>query len=85
MEILIIYARGKVNDWNFKGRSRTVFTTHRYGDRQSFLESIMEKHEAGSASGLFNMMRNMGGSIGIAALATLVTQREQFHFWVLKR
>lgn len=24
-------------------------------------------------------MRNMGGSIGIAALATLVTQREQFH------
>lgn len=39
----------------------------------------MEKHEAGSASGLFNMMRNMGGSIGIAALATLVTQREQFH------
>lgn len=39
----------------------------------------MEKHEAGSASGLFNMMRNMGGSIGIAALATLVTQREHFH------
>jgi DHA2 family multidrug resistance protein len=39
----------------------------------------MEKHEAGSASGLFNMMRNMGGSIGIAALATLVTQQQQFH------
>jgi DHA2 family multidrug resistance protein len=39
----------------------------------------MERHEAGSASGLFNMMRNMGGSMGIAALATLVTQREQFH------
>lgn len=35
--------------------------------------------EAGSASGLFNMMRNMGGSIGIAALATLLTNREQFH------
>ena len=39
----------------------------------------MEKQEAGSASGLFNMMRNLGGSMGIAALATLVTQREQFH------
>lgn len=39
----------------------------------------MEKREAGSASGLFNMMRNMGGSMGIAALATLVTQRQQFH------
>ncbi|BAY30140.1 EmrB/QacA family drug resistance transporter [Nostoc carneum NIES-2107] len=35
--------------------------------------------EAGSASGLFNMMRNMGGSLGIAALATLLTNREQFH------
>jgi DHA2 family multidrug resistance protein len=41
--------------------------------------SGMEKQEAGSASGLFNMMRNLGGSMGIAALATLVTQREQFH------
>lgn len=35
--------------------------------------------QAGSASGLFNMMRNLGGSIGIAAIATLLTRREQFH------
>ncbi|MHC5851933.1 DHA2 family efflux MFS transporter permease subunit [Nostoc sp.] len=35
--------------------------------------------EAGSASGLFNMMRNLGGSIGIASLATLLANREQFH------
>jgi DHA2 family multidrug resistance protein len=34
---------------------------------------------AGSASGLFNMMRNLGGSFGIASLATLVTNREAFH------
>jgi DHA2 family multidrug resistance protein len=34
---------------------------------------------AGSASGLFNMMRNLGGSLGIAALATLLQNREQFH------
>ncbi|PPS39855.1 MDR family MFS transporter [Chroococcidiopsis sp. TS-821] len=39
----------------------------------------IEKEQAGSASGLFNMMRNLGGSIGIAALATLLTRREQFH------
>lgn len=39
----------------------------------------IEPEQAGSASGLFNMMRNMGGSIGIAVLSTLVTQREQFH------
>jgi DHA2 family multidrug resistance protein len=35
--------------------------------------------QAGSASGLFNMMRNLGGSFGIAAIATLLTRRQQFH------
>ncbi len=39
----------------------------------------IEKEQAGSASGLFNMMRNLGGSVGIAVLATLLTRREQFH------
>jgi DHA2 family multidrug resistance protein len=39
----------------------------------------LPKTQAGSASGLFNMMRNLGGSFGIAALATLLTQREKFH------
>jgi DHA2 family multidrug resistance protein len=39
----------------------------------------IEKEQAGSASGLFNMMRNLGGSMGIAALATLLTRREAFH------
>ncbi len=32
-----------------------------------------------SASGLFNMMRNLGGSVGIALLATMLTNREHFH------
>jgi DHA2 family multidrug resistance protein len=35
--------------------------------------------ESGSASALFNMMRNLGGSIGIALLSTLVTNREHLH------
>lgn len=35
--------------------------------------------ESGSASALFNMMRNIGGSIAIAALATVLTNREHFH------
>ncbi|HEY9743014.1 MAG TPA: DHA2 family efflux MFS transporter permease subunit [Coleofasciculaceae cyanobacterium] len=39
----------------------------------------IEPEQAGSASGLFNMIRNLGGSIGIAILATLMTRREQFH------
>jgi MFS transporter, DHA2 family, multidrug resistance protein len=39
----------------------------------------IEREQAGSASGLFNMMRNLGGSMGIAALSTLLTRREEFH------
>jgi MFS transporter, DHA2 family, multidrug resistance protein len=39
----------------------------------------IERENAGSASALFNMMRNLGGSIGIAALETFVAKREQFH------
>jgi DHA2 family multidrug resistance protein len=35
--------------------------------------------EAGSASGLFNMIRNLGGEIGTAAVETFFTKREQFH------
>jgi DHA2 family multidrug resistance protein len=34
---------------------------------------------AGSASGLFNMMRNLGGSVGIALTSALLTQRENLH------
>lgn len=34
---------------------------------------------AGSASALLNMMRNIGGAIGIAVLQTFLTKREQFH------
>jgi DHA2 family multidrug resistance protein len=32
-----------------------------------------------SSSGMFNMMRNLGGSVGIAGLATLLTSRENLH------
>jgi MFS transporter, DHA2 family, multidrug resistance protein len=39
----------------------------------------IEAENAASASGLFNMTRNLGGAIGIAALQTFLTKREQFH------
>ncbi|WP_168212905.1 MULTISPECIES: MDR family MFS transporter [unclassified Bradyrhizobium] len=35
--------------------------------------------DAAAASGISNMLRNLGGAIGTAVLATLVTKREQFH------
>ena len=43
----------------------------------------IEKENAGSASALFNMMRNLGGAVGIAVLQTFLTKREQFHSNVL--
>jgi MFS transporter, DHA2 family, multidrug resistance protein len=45
--------------------------------------SGIEPENAGSASGLFNMMRNLGGAVGIAALQTFLTKREQYHSNVL--
>jgi MFS transporter, DHA2 family, multidrug resistance protein len=43
----------------------------------------IEAENAGSASGLFNMMRNLGGAVGIAFLQTFLTKREQYHSNVL--
>jgi MFS transporter, DHA2 family, multidrug resistance protein len=45
--------------------------------------SGIEPENAGSASGLFNMLRNLGGAIGIALLQTVLTKREQYHSNVL--
>ena len=35
--------------------------------------------DAPAASGIANMMRNLGGAVGTAMLSTIVTKREQFH------
>src|SRR5215475_5051506 len=43
----------------------------------------IERENAASASSLFNMMRNLGGAIGIATLQTFLTKREQFHSNIL--
>jgi DHA2 family multidrug resistance protein len=40
---------------------------------------LIEPEQSGSASALFNMFRNLGGSIGIAMLATQLDLREKFH------
>jgi DHA2 family multidrug resistance protein len=45
----------------------------------------IEKENAGSASALFNMMRNLGGAVGIAMLQTFQEKREQYHSNVLNQ
>ncbi|MCD6008654.1 DHA2 family efflux MFS transporter permease subunit [Halomonas sp. IOP_31] len=37
-------------------------------------------HEVGNASGLFNVMRNLGGAVGLALLDTVRDVREDFHW-----
>lgn len=37
------------------------------------------KEEMGGASGIFNLVRNLGGSFGVAIGSTLLAQRSQFH------
>jgi DHA2 family multidrug resistance protein len=39
----------------------------------------IEKSQAGSASGLFNVVRNLGGAVGIAMVGAVLTWREHFH------
>lgn len=43
----------------------------------------IERENAGSASALFNMMRNLGGAMGIAILQTFLSKREQYHSNIL--
>jgi DHA2 family multidrug resistance protein len=45
--------------------------------------SGIEREYASSASALFNMVRNLGGAVGIAVLQTFLTHREQFHSDIL--
>jgi DHA2 family multidrug resistance protein len=37
------------------------------------------KEEMGNATSMFNLMRNLGGSVGIAASTTFLFRRQQFH------
>jgi DHA2 family multidrug resistance protein len=39
--------------------------------------------EVANASGLFNLMRNLGGAIGLAVIATLIQQRVPIHIAAL--
>jgi DHA2 family multidrug resistance protein len=41
--------------------------------------SYMPKRLTNSATGLINLARNIGGSTGIAAVATMLARRAQFH------
>jgi MFS transporter, DHA2 family, multidrug resistance protein len=41
--------------------------------------STIKKEEMGNATSVFNLLRNLGGSFGVAFVTTLLAQRSQFH------
>jgi DHA2 family multidrug resistance protein len=41
--------------------------------------SFMPREKIGAATGVFNLMRNIGGSFGIAGVTTVLARRAQFH------
>src|SRR5215472_10719733 len=41
--------------------------------------AFLKNEEIGNASGLYNLLRNIGGSIGISVVNTMVVRREQLH------
>jgi MFS transporter, DHA2 family, multidrug resistance protein len=41
--------------------------------------AFLKNEEIGNASGLYNLLRNIGGSIGISLVNTIVTRHEQLH------
>ncbi|MBV9551805.1 MAG: DHA2 family efflux MFS transporter permease subunit [Alphaproteobacteria bacterium] len=43
----------------------------------------LPQREQAAGSAIFNIMRNLGGSVGIAMLATFITFREHYHFSVI--
>ena len=45
--------------------------------------ATLARQDAGDGSAIFNMFRNLGGSVGIAILDTVTTRREQFHDWII--
>jgi DHA2 family multidrug resistance protein len=41
--------------------------------------ATISREEMGNATGMFNLLRNIGGSVGIAIAATLLTRYSQFY------
>ncbi len=41
--------------------------------------SHISREKMGNATSIFNLMRNIGGSVGIAMMTTLLARRQQFH------
>jgi DHA2 family multidrug resistance protein len=46
--------------------------------------AAVSREDSGDAAGLYNMARNLGGSVGLAIIGTLIDRRQAFHTAVLR-
>ncbi|KHJ59227.1 DSBA oxidoreductase, partial [Burkholderia glumae] len=46
--------------------------------------AAVSREESGDAAGLYNMARNLGGSIGLAIIGTIIDRRTTFHTAALR-
>ena len=80
--------RGSIKRWldrvhaEDRDRFRTAFDT--LVELRMIATAYILPQDAGSASSLFNILRNLGGAIGIALLATLLDARAKIYFDYLR-
>jgi DHA2 family multidrug resistance protein len=46
--------------------------------------AAVSREESGDAAGLYNMARNLGGSIGLAIIGTIIDRRTTYHTAVIR-
>jgi len=46
--------------------------------------SAVSREDSGDAAGLYNMARNMGGSVGLAVIGVIIDRRNAYHVAVLR-
>lgn len=80
-----IYAMSQFNlyvDFNIIGMSRIVMGVGLglvFVPLASMAFSTIKKEEMGNATSIFNLLRNISGSFGVAIMTTLLARRSQFH------
>src|SRR5437764_5848411 len=45
--------------------------------------SLIAREEMGNATSIFNLMRNLGGSVGIASVATMLSRNTQIQYNIM--
>jgi DHA2 family multidrug resistance protein len=85
---LLAYTTSLFGDLNLQVASRNVMWPNIFNGFATSLIFVplttmtmgtLSNEQMGNATGIFNLMRNLGGSVGIAGVTTLLSRRAQVH------